>query len=81
MYGGWYGPGWYWDPFWSGYAFLPASGFVYSPFGWGFYSPGFVYAAPLHYGFYGHRYYGQVHGVRGAVHGYAGGFHGGGGRR
>ena len=89
VYGGWYGPGWYWDPFWSGYAFLPASGFVYSPFGWGFYSPGFVYAAPLHYGFYGHRYYGQVHGVRGAVHGYAGGFqggfargfHGGGGRR
>lgn len=57
-YGGWYGPGWYWDPFWSGYAFLPAYGFASGPFGWGFYSPGFVYAAPFRYRFYGHGHYG-----------------------
>ena len=85
-YGGWYGPGWYWNPYWSGYAFLPGSGFLYSPFGWGFYSPGFVYAAPFRRGFHGyysHGYHG--HGYRGhAYHGHAGpgvhsyrGFHGG----
>ena len=90
--GGWYGPGWYWDPFWAEYAFLPGAGFLYSPFGWGFYSPAFVYAAP--YGFYGrgfhsgHRYYGYRPGVSAAVHagdgfhgGFAGGFHGGRGHR
>jgi hypothetical protein len=94
-YGGWYGPGWYWDPFWAEYAFLPGAGFLYSPFGWGFYSPGFVYAAPFYHGFYGrgfygHGYYGRgrvggvtasVHGYGGGFHGGAGGFHGGGGRR
>jgi hypothetical protein len=77
VYGGWYGPGWYWDPFWAEYAFLPGAGFLYSPFGWGFYSPGFVYAAPFYRGFYGRGYYGRVGGVTTAVHGYAGGFHGG----
>jgi hypothetical protein len=35
----WGGPGWYWDPYFSFYSFIPASGFLYSPFGWGFYSP------------------------------------------
>jgi hypothetical protein len=83
--GGWYGPGWYWDPFWADYAFLPGAGFLYSPFGWGFYSPGFVYAAPLfgYYGrgFYGHGYYHSgyyVHpGVAAGVHGYARGLAGG----
>lgn len=75
VYGGWYGPGWYWDPFWAEYAFLPGAGLLYSPFGWGFYSPGFVYAAPFYHGFYG-GLYGHV-GVSAAVHGYAGGFHGG----
>jgi hypothetical protein len=88
VYGGWFGPGWYWDPFWGQYAFVPATGFLYSPFGWGFYSPAFVYAAP-YYGFYGHRYLGRVGGVSTSVHSYAprfhggvtGGFHRGGGRR
>jgi uncharacterized membrane protein YgcG len=75
-YGGWYGPGWYWDPFWSEYAFLPGAGFLYSPFGWGFYSPGFVYAAPFYRGYYGHGYYGHVGGLSAGIHGY-GGFHGG----
>jgi hypothetical protein len=86
VYGGWYGPGWYWDPFWAGYAYLPGTGFLYSPFGWGFYSPGFVYAAPFYRGYYGRAYYGHVGGfaaVRGpAVHSafVGGGFHGGGHR-
>jgi hypothetical protein len=81
-YGGWYGPGWYWDPFWAEYAFLPGAGFLYSPFGWGFYSPAFVYGGFYH-GFYGGGYYRHV-GVAGTVHGFhagfAGGFHGGGRR-
>jgi hypothetical protein len=83
VYGGWYGPGWYWDPFWADYAFLPGAGFLYSPFGWGFYSPGFIYAAPLYRGFYGRGFYGHVGGVA-AEHSFAargafagGGFHGG----
>ncbi len=47
--GGWYGPGWYWDPYWSFYSFLPANGFFYNPFGWGFYSPVWVgsYGYPI----------------------------------
>jgi hypothetical protein len=47
--GGWYGPGWYWDPFWSFYAFVPGNGILYSPFGWGFYSPGWVVVPRYHY--------------------------------
>lgn len=39
--GSWYGPGWYWDPLWASYAFMPGTGILYSPFGWGFYSPAF----------------------------------------
>lgn len=81
--GGWYGPGWYWDPYWSSYAFLPGSGFLYSPFGWGFYGypgiwrGGFGYG----YGYRGGRYSGHVSGFhhgRGFHGGHAGsGFHGG----
>ena len=49
-YGGWYGPGWYWDPFWDFYSFLPGDGFFYNPFGWGFYSPGYLWGHPYLYG-------------------------------
>ncbi len=88
-YGGWYGPGWYWDPFWAQYAFLPGAGFLYSPFGFGFYSPAFVYGSPFYRGFYGGHgfysrgYYGRVGGINASVHGFHGGFAGGfhGGRR
>lgn len=74
-YGGWYGPGWYWDPYWSFYAYLPADGFLYSPFGWGFYSPGFV----GYYGHYGHwGHYGGSYGRVGGVNARIGSFHGGG---
>lgn len=40
---GWAGPGWYWDPWFAGYTFIPGSGILYSPFGWGFYSPSVIY--------------------------------------
>jgi len=42
------GPGWWWDPWFHGYTFIPAGGGFYSPFGWGFYSPvaGYPYGGP-----------------------------------
>jgi hypothetical protein len=54
-----YAPGWFWDPYFDAYTWLPYDGFFFSPFGWGFYSPGFAYAAP----FYGYRggYFGGHH--------------------
>jgi hypothetical protein len=51
---GWFGDGWYWDPWFDAFTFLPGDGIFYSPFGWGFYSPGFAFAAPF---FYGRPYY------------------------
>jgi hypothetical protein len=68
----WSGPGWYWDPYWSSYAFLPYSGF-YSPFGFGFYGYPGIWRGGYGYGYRGGRYYGHVSGnFRGG-----GGFHGG----
>jgi len=72
---GGYGPGWYWNPFWSSYAFVP---------GWGFYSPGFVYGGGWGFrgGHWGHGYHGRgFHGGHGGFHGGHGGFHGGGHHR
>ena len=40
------------------YTFLPADGIFYSPFGWGFYSPIYVYRSPFFfYGYYGRPQY------------------------
>ena len=82
---GWYGDGWYWDPWFSAYTFIPGDGIFYSPFGWGFYSPGFAYAAPFFYGGrYDHhfgydyhawgpgRHYGSPRGYGRGAHGAAG---------
>jgi FecR protein len=44
---GWFGTGWYWDPWFGTYTFIPADGILYSPFGWGFYSPAFVLDSPF----------------------------------
>jgi len=52
---GWWGPGWYWDPYFSFYTFIPGDGMLYSPFGWGFYSP---FWAPA---YWGAGYYGRVY--------------------
>src|SRR5580698_9655697 len=49
--GGW-GAGWCWDPWFDAFTFIPGDGIFYSPFGWGFYSPWWVYQAP----FYGYGY-------------------------
>ena len=45
---GWWGAGWYWDPWFDAFTFIPGDGIFYSPFGWGFYSPWWVYQAPLY---------------------------------
>jgi hypothetical protein len=54
LYGGWYGPGWYWDPYWSSYAWLPGYGPYYSPFGYPYFGPGFGVAIGVG-GFHGHE--------------------------
>jgi hypothetical protein len=43
---GWWGPGWYWNPWFDSYTFVPGGGVLFSPFGWGFYSPWSVGGAP-----------------------------------
>jgi FecR protein len=84
---GWFGPGWYWDPWFGAYTFIPGAGIVYSPFGWGFYSPIVVYRTPFFYGGYWgrpHRFgdfhypYGHGFEPRPGFRGPVGGFHGGG---
>jgi hypothetical protein len=55
---GWWGADWYWDPWFNAFTFIPGDGIFYSPFGWGFYSPWWVYRAPFYgygYGGYGYR--------------------------
>jgi hypothetical protein len=98
---GWWGPGWFgpwgwgWSPWFGAYTFFPGNGILYSPFGWGFYSPLVVYRSPVLRGpgFYAHG--GTIHSApRSMAHsgfgegngfhgGMGGGFHGGGevGRR
>jgi hypothetical protein len=84
-YGG-FAPGWAWDASLYGYDWLPGGGPFFSPFGFGFYSPYYLYGGGFVYGrgFYGGGYgYRGGYGFRGAS-GYRGasvargGFHGGG---
>jgi hypothetical protein len=81
---GWYyGTGWYWNPWFDSWAFVPGAGYLYSPFGFGFYSPAFVYYGGWG-GYWGGGYWRGYHGFRGGgFHGggFGGGFHGGGGHR
>lgn len=57
---GWFGTGWYWNPWFAGFTFLPADGFLYSPFGWGFYSPLVAYRVPVVAGHFPHRFDGAL---------------------
>jgi hypothetical protein len=75
---GWYGAGWYWDPFFTAYTWIPGDGMFYSPFGWGFYSPLWVGYAPYYgrgyypYGYGGLRARPYVAGHYGAAYGHPG---------
>ena len=81
-YGG-FTPGWAWDPYSFGYTWLPGDGLFWNPFGWGFYSPwyiwggGYVYGRGWGGGYRGGYYHGGYAGH--AAGGMAGGSHGGGG--
>jgi hypothetical protein len=48
-FGDWYNPGWYWNNGFDSWAWLPAYGSFYSPFGYGFYAPGLIGYAPVIY--------------------------------
>src|ERR1700733_3588246 len=81
----WDGPGWYWNPYWDLYGFIPGDGIWYSPFGWPFYSPWVAYGYGFGYGFrgYGHGFIGRGYMGHGHVSGNAlasGGHFGGAGR-
>ena len=69
-------PGWYWDAGFWGYTWLPGDGLLWSPFGWGFYSPRYIYyGGPVFYRGYPGRGYVQSRAYAGSFHG--GGFSGG----
>ena len=88
-------PGWYWAPELYSYTWLPGDGLFWSPFGYGFYSPWYLYGGGYIYPGYGFAgvfyrggYRGPVGGFRGAPAlsartfgggGFGGGFHSGGG--
>jgi len=56
----WYGAGWYWNPYWDMYGFIPGDGIWYSPFGWPFYSPWLAgYYGGFGFGGYGYGRYGH----------------------
>ncbi len=60
-YGG-FAPGWAWDPYLYSYDWIPGGGPFFSPFGFGFYSPYYLYGG----GFvYGRGFYGRGSGYRG----------------
>lgn len=41
----WAGSGWYWNPYFGSYSWLPSRGSYFSPFGYGYYSP-YYYSRP-----------------------------------
>jgi hypothetical protein len=57
-FGGYGNSGWLWNSAFNSYAWLPINGAFYSPFGYGFYSPGLIGYAPLIYApIYGYNGY------------------------
>lgn len=72
---GWWGAGWYWDPWFDGYTFIPADGIFFSPFGWGFYSPWFVTAAPIYGVGFGYGYRPYLHHFSTNYHNWGAGTH------
>ncbi|RXH57764.1 FecR domain-containing protein [Granulicella sibirica] len=49
-----FNPGWYWAGGPYGYSWLPGDGLFWNPFGYGFYSPGYLYGGGFIYGGYGY---------------------------
>ncbi len=76
-----FNPGWYWVGGPYGYTWLPGSGLFYNPFGYGFYSPYYLYGGGPIYGGLGIGYgFGRGYGYGGygfGGYGYRGGYYGG----
>jgi FecR protein len=86
-------PGWYWAGGPYGYTWLPGDGLFWNPYGYGFYSPYYLYGGGFIYGRFGRGGYpyrggravggnfrgGNFHGGAEGFRGGGGGFHGGGG--
>jgi hypothetical protein len=75
-------PGWYWAGGPYGYTWLPGDGLFWNPYGYGFYSPWYLYGGGFIYGRYGRGGYPYRGGFAGRAAGgnfRAEGFHGGGG--
>jgi hypothetical protein len=78
-------PGWSWDSAMFAYTWLPGDGLFWSPFGYGFYSPLYLYGGGLIYPGYGFAggYYRGGYGFRGGatagIHAASPAFRGGGG--
>src|SRR5882762_3402943 len=72
--GYWPGTGWYWDPYFASYTFIPGDGVFYSPFGYGYYSPFVVFESPFFFG--GGRFFHHFDEFRGRGAFFGGGFHG-----
>jgi hypothetical protein len=62
-------PGWYWAGGPYGYTWLPGDGLFWNPYGYGFYSPYYLYGGGFIYGRYGRG----VYPYRGGNFGYRGG--------
>jgi hypothetical protein len=46
----WTGTGWYWNPWYGTWSFVPATGFYSNPWGFGFYSPRYyIYNPPVYH--------------------------------
>jgi len=71
----WSGFGWYWDPWFDAYTFIPGDGIFFGPFGWGFYSPWYAFRAPYYgygYGWGGyHHHFGPGYSPRYTARGYS----------
>jgi hypothetical protein len=72
-----YNPGWYWAPGLYAYTWLPGDSLFWDPFGFGFYSPGYLYGGGFIYPGYGFRggYYHGGYGVHAPYHGPVGAVH------
>ena len=90
-YGPYWGNGWYWDPYFAAWSWLPGDGFFYGPFGYGFFAPAYIGYARFSGFRGGYGFHGGFAG-RAGINGFAGGsfrgggfagggFHGGGGGR
>ena len=73
-FGGGFAPGWFWSQSLYSYTWLPGDGLFWNPFGYGFYSPYYLYGGGFIYGGYrgGYGYRGVYRGGTAVRSAYAG---------